>query len=103
MTTPIHCSLATDRQRDPVDPTPDATPVWELWHRTTAGAAVASGFLGRGTEDAMHTAGRRLMRTEMDVPVTYHLVPAGSYEDFPEPDLEPGNRVSLPAGAPLVD
>ena len=97
MTTPIHCSFATDLQRFPTNPT------MELWHRTTAGGAVSSGFLGRGTKNAMQREARRLMRTEMDVPVTYHLVPAGSYEGFSEPDLGSGNRVSLPTGAPLAD
>lgn len=101
MTTPIRCIYATDRQRFPADPTPDPEPVYELWHRTTAGSAVSCGFVRRGDGFAMIDAGRELMRGHeilrqqgAESPdVSYHLVLAGSYEGLPQPNLSRTSRI----------
>lgn len=82
-------------------PTPTEPAVYELWHVTTAGASTSRGLLARGTAEDLRGTAAVIYEGHGDARASgtntsdleLHLVPAGSYDSFPEPDLGPSNRI----------
>lgn len=69
-----------------------ASATHELWHKTTAGTAVSQGFMMRGTKDEVTEASEREYVVRDGAMFTLHMVPIGSYDGYPQPDLGDHNE-----------
>ena len=80
--------------------------VFELWHKTTAGNSVSQGFMMRGAKEEALAASEAEYVVRSGAMFTLHLVAAGSYDGFPQPDLGAHNEVGPidgDDGSPDVD